>query len=442
VFCQSHKMIEIIGMALTDRGWTYQRVDSTVAPSNRVARIDKFNDPQSDVFCMLATTRVGGVGVNLVGANRLVLFDPEWNPQIDQQARERAWRIGQTKEVLVYRLVLGGSLEEAIYSRQAKKNYLATKVLDDVRVEAPQDYHVPLFALPPKPPNYTPSQASTTSYDAVVRDKVQKGEPDKPVEDEDDAVILSTEAEHNDILEKLYATGGVKAERDQDKVEHGVVDLTRKRTAHVLCKKAYVQILRSAEERRTHDFDVPTWTGSEGRAGRGSLANGTKKAELLSHTELRDLLRQFFSRQKAATTGEIVDAFAQSVSQAQQGTFKHILQDMCYLTEGTEGRAAQWQLKQPSSTPLVVKKTAVSPPKPTAGQPQVAQTTAAEAHHHGNGEMRVAKTAAPAVKNVARGGTSVPVAVQRSIREGDSVVVPSPRPPLVQTGAPRKIFDL
>jgi predicted membrane protein len=65
----------------------------------------------------LLTTRVGGLGVNLTGADRVVIFDPDWNPSTDTQARERAWRIGQTKPVTVYRLLTTGTIEEKIYHR-------------------------------------------------------------------------------------------------------------------------------------------------------------------------------------------------------------------------------------------------------------------------------------------------------------------------------------
>lgn len=63
---------------------------------------------------MLLTTKVGGLGINLTGANRIVIFDPDWNPATDTQARERAWRIGQTKDVTIYRLISVGTIEEKV----------------------------------------------------------------------------------------------------------------------------------------------------------------------------------------------------------------------------------------------------------------------------------------------------------------------------------------
>lgn len=77
------------------------------------------------------TTRVGGIGINLIGANRVLIFDPDWNPSTDMQARERAWRIGQTKNVTIYRLLTSGTIEEKIYHRQIFKQFLTNRVLQD-----------------------------------------------------------------------------------------------------------------------------------------------------------------------------------------------------------------------------------------------------------------------------------------------------------------------
>merc|ERR1719333_445853 len=92
--------------------------------------IEEFNGNQ-EIFAMLLTTRVGGVGLNIIGADRVLIFDPDWNPMTDVQARERTWRIGQTKEVSVYRLVSTGTIEEKVYQRQVYKHFIAQKVLVD-----------------------------------------------------------------------------------------------------------------------------------------------------------------------------------------------------------------------------------------------------------------------------------------------------------------------
>ncbi|KAG8843881.1 DNA-dependent ATPase protein rad54, partial [Serendipita sp. 411] len=76
-------------------------------------------------------SKAGGCGINLIGANRLILFDPDWNPAADQQALARVWRDGQKKECFVYRFIATGTIEEKIFQRQAQKQALSSCVVDE-----------------------------------------------------------------------------------------------------------------------------------------------------------------------------------------------------------------------------------------------------------------------------------------------------------------------
>ena len=69
------------------------------------------------MFLFLLTTRVGGLGINLKSANKVVIFDPDWNPMVDIQATDRALRIGQQREVAIYRFIVDDTIEEKIYHR-------------------------------------------------------------------------------------------------------------------------------------------------------------------------------------------------------------------------------------------------------------------------------------------------------------------------------------
>lgn len=93
--------------------------------------INCFPLKDSSYFVFLLTTRVGGLGVNLTGANRVIIYDPDWNPATDAQARERAWRIGQDKQVTVYRLITAGTIEEKVgkYSTSSIDENIPTIVL-------------------------------------------------------------------------------------------------------------------------------------------------------------------------------------------------------------------------------------------------------------------------------------------------------------------------
>ena len=130
LFSQTQQMLDILEAAVAAAGYVYRRMDGTTPVSHRMRLIDEFNS-DARVFVFLLTTKVGGLGVNLTGADRVLLYDPDWNPSTDAQARERAWRIGQTKEVTVYRLVTAGTIEEKVYHRQIYKEFLTSKVLRD-----------------------------------------------------------------------------------------------------------------------------------------------------------------------------------------------------------------------------------------------------------------------------------------------------------------------
>lgn len=132
LFTQGRQMMHILESLLQRKNYSYLRMDGTTPMSQRQIIIRTFNSTTS-YFIFLLTTRVGGLGVNLTGANRVVIYDPDWNPATDAQARERAWRIGQDKNVTIYRLITAGTIEEKIYHRQIFKLLLSNKVLEDPR---------------------------------------------------------------------------------------------------------------------------------------------------------------------------------------------------------------------------------------------------------------------------------------------------------------------
>jgi DNA repair and recombination RAD54-like protein len=106
------------------------RLDGTMTVSKRQKLVDRFNDPEGSEFVFLLSSKAGGCGINLIGANRLVLFDPDWNPAADQQALARVWRDGQKKDCFVYRFIATGTIEEKIFQRQSHKQSLSTCVVD------------------------------------------------------------------------------------------------------------------------------------------------------------------------------------------------------------------------------------------------------------------------------------------------------------------------
>ena len=126
VFSQFVQMLNHIRTALDADGVEYQYLDGST--KDRIERVDRFNDdPSVPVF--LISLKAGGTGLNLTGADTVVHFDPWWNPAVEDQATDRAHRIGQTKNVNVYKLIAAGTVEEKILELSAKKRELVSNVL-------------------------------------------------------------------------------------------------------------------------------------------------------------------------------------------------------------------------------------------------------------------------------------------------------------------------
>lgn len=288
IFVQTVQMLEIIELWMSRVGYTHFRIDGKTPVKRRLKLIEEFN-ANEDIFAMLLTTRVGGVGLNIIGADRVVIFDPDWNPMTDVQARERAWRIGQTREVSVYRLVLTGTVEEKIYHRQVYKHFLAQKVLQDPRQRRFFKWNdiSDLFEVPAPPPNFTKQNmvALQKKYKALFNKVARMGEAFQPDEFEVETTEImkavsdlpmkeqhktgkGTADESNAILQTLYDAQGIKASFNHDKVEQTLLD--RKlvgKSAGLVAQKALDALKRSSRERSAHHISEPTWTGQHGKAG-------------------------------------------------------------------------------------------------------------------------------------------------------------------------------
>ncbi|KAI8625254.1 hypothetical protein F5Y19DRAFT_271161 [Xylariaceae sp. FL1651] len=132
IFCQMKEMLDMVQNTVLKRllpSVSYLRLDGSVEANKRQDIVNKFNkDPSYD--CLLLTTSVGGLGLNLTGADTVIFVEHDWNPQRDLQAMDRAHRIGQKKVVNVYRLITRGTLEEKILSLQAFKIDVASTVVN------------------------------------------------------------------------------------------------------------------------------------------------------------------------------------------------------------------------------------------------------------------------------------------------------------------------
>lgn len=116
--------LDLFSQLCRERRYPFLRLDGTTSISKRQKLVNHFNDPTKDEFAFLLSSKAGGCGLNLIGGNRLVLFDPDWNPANDKQAAARVWRDGQKKRVYIYRFLSTGTIEEKVYQRQMSKEGL------------------------------------------------------------------------------------------------------------------------------------------------------------------------------------------------------------------------------------------------------------------------------------------------------------------------------
>ncbi|POI25179.1 hypothetical protein CIB84_011071 [Bambusicola thoracicus] len=128
MFSQMTMMLDILMDYCYLRGFKFSRLDGSMSYSDREENMHQFNnDPE--VFLFLVSTRAGGLGINLTAADTVIIYDSDWNPQSDLQAQDRCHRIGQTKPVVVYRLVTANTIDQKIVERAAAKRKLEKLII-------------------------------------------------------------------------------------------------------------------------------------------------------------------------------------------------------------------------------------------------------------------------------------------------------------------------
>jgi len=135
VFSQFTSLLAFVREMLDAEGIHYQYLDGSTSQKARMVAVDAFQSGVSDVF--LLSVKAGGTGLNLTAANYVVHLDPWWNPAVEDQATDRAHRIGQDQPVTVYRLVTTGTVEEVIYDLHRTKRELVSALLEGTDSVAP-----------------------------------------------------------------------------------------------------------------------------------------------------------------------------------------------------------------------------------------------------------------------------------------------------------------
>lgn len=309
VFCQTKQMLDILEKFVSSMRrvdiendeivegdyFHYLRMDGSTPIGKRQTLVDSFNNNKY-FDCFLLTTKVGGLGVNLTGADRVIIYDPDWNPSTDIQARERAWRLGQTKDITIYRLMTAGTIEEKIYHRQIFKTFLTNKILKDPkqrRFFKMNDLH-DLFSLGDPQEKGTETGDMFSGSEKTFRgDKIRKStQLNKQQHKNDDdlyqvASIMGVSKldnyvgdeekdddkskEENRLMDGIFANAEVvHSTLQHDEIINSnqqEVSIVEKEAARV-AKEAADALKKSRIQARSNTVGTPTWTGKFGVAGR------------------------------------------------------------------------------------------------------------------------------------------------------------------------------
>ena len=310
LFAQHRIMLDILEKFIGSiGGFNYRRMDGTTPIHTRQGLVDEFNNnPIAHVF--LLTTKVGGLGVNLTGANRVIIYDPDWNPSTDVQARERAWRLGQKREVMIYRLMTAGTIEEKIYHRQLFKQFLINKILKDPKQRQTfqmKDLH-DLFTLggadEPATETSTLFKGTEVRFDnmeqpvepvlssdansAIPAITAQGGDSPSTVrnltgvasmerfygEEEEERKAASGAANSEArVMEGIFARAGVQSALEHDQIVNGKKVITAdpkmiEKEAKRVAAEAAKELIKAGQAAKNVPVGTPTWTGQFGTAGR------------------------------------------------------------------------------------------------------------------------------------------------------------------------------
>lgn len=198
IFSQMVRMLDILADYLKSRQFLFQRLDGSIKGEMRKQALDHFNAEGSEDFCFLLSTRAGGLGINLASADTVVIFDSDWNPQNDLQAQARAHRIGQKRQVNIYRLVTKGSVEEDIIERAKKKMVLDHLVIQRMDTTGKTVLNTGSAPSSSSTPFNKEELSAILKFGAEELFKEPEGEELEPQEMDIDEILKRAETREND----------------------------------------------------------------------------------------------------------------------------------------------------------------------------------------------------------------------------------------------------
>ncbi|XP_041038070.1 helicase SRCAP-like [Carcharodon carcharias] len=198
LFTQMTRMLDILEQFLNFHGHIYLRLDGSTKVEQRQILMDRFNADKR-IFCFILSTRSGGVGVNLTGADTVLFYDSDWNPTMDAQAQDRCHRIGQTRDVHIYRLISDRTVEENILKKANQKRMLGDLAIEgghfttaffkeqtirelfDLPTEEPKKEPEPL-TLPPPPPQPEEEDSMSAKQTQILEQALCRAEDEEDIQ--------------------------------------------------------------------------------------------------------------------------------------------------------------------------------------------------------------------------------------------------------------------
>ncbi|KAI9683093.1 MAG: hypothetical protein M1829_005884 [Trizodia sp. TS-e1964] len=373
LFTQGTAILDILERLIKDLGgFQYRRMDGSTPIKDRQSIVDEFNkDPEIHVF--LLTTRVGGLGVNLTGANRVIIYDPDWNPSTDIQARERAWRLGQKKEVTIYRLMTAGTIEEKIYHRQIFKQFLTEKVLRDPgnrQTFSLRDLH-DLFTLGEEGQDATETGKMFKGTEVRRSSDEKPSIPgrDSPVSElnEVDGVARAVNWEGGEaetqannearIMEGLFARSGIYSVHEHDEIINGKRKITAdpeiiSKEAKKIAAKSAQSLVEAGKIAKTIPIGTVTWTGEAGVTGKPEVASLSNSNKARKKLRLKGLIKGYFLAHEGVVYSQmILNHFQHMCETADDGEiFYEALNELATLEKGSSSQPGASSTSPPSSS--------------------------------------------------------------------------------------------
>ncbi|KAJ3323514.1 hypothetical protein HDV06_001791 [Boothiomyces sp. JEL0866] len=360
LFCQTRQMLDIIEQFIQKTDYRYLRMDGTTPIKARSTLIDSFNN-NPEIFLFLLTTRVGGLGINLTGADRCIIYDPDWNPSIDLQ----------TKEVTIYRLMVSHTIEEKIYQRQIFKQFLTNKILKDPRQRRffkRNDLHN-LFTYEDSPGGATETENLFEEMKVAVKPTESIANVDKVHEFEPAMDQGTSQSSDRGILQALFAKSGVHSALEHEAILKPTVEFTiMEDEARKVSEEAVKKLKMSRKQLRENEIGQPTWTGKFGFAGKRRFGNsetpsqdmGESSSKILSNlksktsiklngnssrhhelaTELYEYLLGFSG---PVPSVQLLNNFKHKIAEDEKALLRGLLKGMATLER--EGHIKGWKLK-------------------------------------------------------------------------------------------------